>query len=380
MMSELVFYLIVLSLALMLGVRHADVNRVSTPLEWLRVICEIYVLIRWGTLALFGIIEFGVILKHKYAQDIYLSLNKVQLSKNILKKATYYTLKKCLTDVSCTIDALVLFNALIYITLRSSSFFVSVGSSTTVFAVLVYFFSICILYRYVNMMPDIGPYLHILLFAMKDSIWFLLVFLIPLFSFTGMFYLATHAPPYSKLSPNSTGKYDRVREQFDEDYIWILLTGIRLLIEQGAIIKFNYLEVYNWLMVIVFMVFAFVSLLVMKTLYTGKITNEYKRIHELAKRHTTYRRLAFLMRLHTKSVYSLYFLKTYLQRYNKKVVLKKDKVRSEHPAEFQNIFCKKEQESVHSKQDELRREVLERIHSQENKLDEVIRLIQNINK
>ena len=128
------------------------------------------------------------------------------------------------------------------------------------------------------------------------------------------------------------------------------------------------------------MVFAFVSLLVMRTLYTGKITSEYKRIHELARRHTTYRRLAFLMRLHTKSVYSLYFLKTYLQRYNKKVVLKKDKVRSEHPAEFQSIFCKKEQENVHSKLEELRREVLERVQAQENKLDEVIRLIQQANK
>ena len=390
-MLELIIYLTALSVALMLEVNYNDANKLATDYERFHLFCAVYVLLRLMLLAVVKIAQFGVIFKHKFTENIYLYETRFRPTKYRLEKATYLALKEYLTDASNAIDVLVLITALVYIVLRVSSVFVYVGSSTPLFAVLLYFFSICITFRYLIVIHGLGNYLQTLLFAVRDSIWFTMVFLISLIAFSGMFFISINA--YDYITPNGMNgtngtndtsptqpRYHGLRVNYDGEYMWILLTGIRLLLEQGAMIKFNYLEVYNWLMVVVFMLFAFVTLLVLRTLYIAKITSEYKRIHELAKRYSTYRRLKFLIKLHSKSIYSLNFLKNYLQKYRKNIVLKKDKVRSQHPAEFQSLFSKKEQENVYSKLEELRREVLERIQTQENKLDEVIRLIQQANQ
>ena len=387
MTLELLLYLLALSLALILGVRAVDADRVSSPSERFRLAAEVYVAARWGLHGLFELLELGIIFRNKYVQlsGENFSLTTLHPSRNVLVLATLHALREYTTDLYNSIDVLVLLSALGYVILRVSSLFVSTAGSTSVFSVLVYFFSTCLVFRYVILIPGLGSYLQTLIEALKDSVLFMLVFCIPLFAFSGMFLLAYLAPPFSPTPANATGRYDAVRVRFDEDYVWLLLTGVRLLIEQGAIIKFNYLEEYNWLMVLVFMGFAFLTLLVMRTLFVGRISSEYKRINRIARRYATYRTLRFLIRLQTKSIYSLSILKLYIQKYEKQVYLTKEKVRYKHPGEFQRLFSTKGRGrdrvcELDRKLDLFRSEVLDRIQSQENKLDQIILLLQRTNE
>ena len=384
MILELLLYLAALSVALLLGVKTVDSNRVVTPLEWFRLACEVYVALRWLLHLAFEVVELVITFKNKL---VAIDRTKHKLfsfnpTKNYLVISYLTAVKEYISDTNNSVDYLLLWSAFVYVCLRIISVFVSVNNTTTVFAVLIYFLSFLLLLRHVIVIPIIGTYLQTVYEALKDSILFLIVFCIPLFQFTGMLYLSYLAPPTDPNLFNTSGKYDSVRERFDGEYYWLLLNGVRLLVEQGAIIKFNYLEVYNWLMVIVFMSFAFLTVLVMRSLFVGRISSNYKRINQQALRYTTYRTLRFLRRLQTKSVYSLSGFK-YLLTNSKQIKLKKRQVRERHLSEFNRLFSNRKRESDYVRDlersvSELKRELRERMDSQDRKLEEIVSSIKQL--
>ena len=385
MLLELTLYLVALSIALILGVKTVNANRATSPLEVFRLVCECYVALRWFLHATFEVVEWSIIFK-----NIYESLNNkshkltnLNPTKNSLFTSTFRATSDYVADSSNTIDYLLLTSAVAYLVARVLSILVDVRNVTAVFSVLVYFFSYFLLIRYVIVIPVIGTYLQTLFEALKDSLLFLLVFMIPLVQFSGMFYISYLAPP-PQLNPfNSTRNYEGVRSSFDQEYYWLLLNGLRLLIEQGAIIKFNYLEVYNWLMVIVFMCFLFLTLLVMRSLFVGRISSNYKRINQVAMRFTTYRTLRFLKRIHTRSIYSLNILKIYQRSSKKEIQLKKREVRENHLSEFNRLFSKRRSESGYVREleasvSQLRREVTRRLETQDRKLEELLECVRRL--
>ena len=384
MILELLLYLTALSVALLLGVKTVDSKRVVTPLEWFRLVCEVYVVLRWLLHLTFEVVELVITFKNKI---VALDRRKYKIfsfnpAKNSFVISSFSAVKEYITDTNNSVDYLLLWNAFVYVCLRITSLFVGVNNTTTVFAVLVYFLSFLLLLRHIIVIPVIGTYLQTVYEALKDSILFLIVFFIPLFQFTGMLYLSYLAPPTDPNLFNTSGKYDSVRERFDGEYYWLLLNGVRLLVEQGAIIKFNYLEVYNWLMVIVFMSFAFLTVLVMRSLFVGRISSNYKRINQQALRYTTYRTLRFLRRLQTKSVYSLSVLK-YILTNSKQINLKRSQVRYRHLSEFNRLFSNRKRERDYVKDleksvSELRRELRERMDYQDRKLEEMVRSIKQL--
>ena len=385
MMLELTLYLIALSIALILGVKTVAVNRATSPLEVLRLACECYVVIRWLLHATFEVVEWVIIFKNKCV-----ALNKqthkltsLNPTKNSLLVSTFNATRDYIVDTSNTIDYLLLTSAVGYLIVRILSVFVNVMNATSVFAVVVYFLSYFLLIRYIIVIPVIGTYLQTLFEALKDSFLFLLVFMIPLLQFSGMLYISYLAPPPQKDLFNSTGKYGNVRTSFDGEYYWLLLNGLRLLIEQGAIIKFNYLEVYNWLMIVVFMCFLFLTLLVMRSLFVGRISSNYKRINQISMRYTTYRTLRFLKRIDTRSIYSLNILKIYQKSFKKEIRLKKAEVRARHPAEYNRLFSKRRSEIdfmryLETSISELKREMRERLERQERKLEELLNCVRHL--
>ena len=380
MLLELTLYLVALSVALILGVKTVDVNRATSPLEVFRLMCECYVVVRWLLHATFEVVEWWIILKNNFT-----ALNNRTHKLTHFVVSTFHATSDYVTDTSNTIDYLLLLSALMYTALRVLEIFVDVRNATTVFSVLVYFLSYFLLVRYVIVIPVIGTYLQTLFEALKDSFLFLLVFMIPLVQFSGMFYISYLAPPGLQDPFNSTDKYEGVRSNFDTEYYWLLLNGLRVLIEQGAIIKFNYLEVYNWLMVLVFMCFLFLTLLVMRSLFVGRISSNYKRINQVSMRYTTYRTLRFLRRIHTRSVYSLNILKLCRKSFDKKILLKKRGVRERHLAEFNRLFSRRRPEldfvrPLEASLSELKREVAERMDRQDRKIEELLECVRRLLK
>ena len=384
MILELLLYLMALSVALLLGVKTVNSKNVATPLEKFRLACEVYVVVRWLLHLAFEVVELAITFRNKLvaldrAKHKIFSLNP---TRNSFLVSSFSAVKEYITDTNNSVDYLLLWSALVYVCLRIACLFVNVNNTTTVFAVLVYFLSFLLLLRHIIVIPVIGTYLQTVYETLKDSILFLIVFFIPLFQFTGMFYLSYLAPPTNPNLFNTSGKYDSVRERFDGEYYWLLLNGVRLLVEQGAIVKFNYLEVYNWLMVIVFMSFAFLTVLVMRSLFVGRISSNYKRINQQALRYTTYRTLRFLKRLQTKSIYSLSGLK-YLLTNSKLINLKKRQVRDRHLSEFNRLFSNRKRErdyvrELEGRVLELKRELRERMSAQDRKLEEVLRGVKQL--
>ncbi|KAI6646756.1 Nacht and ankyrin domain protein [Oopsacas minuta] len=381
MFLELFVYLVALSVTFLLGVKTMNSNNSSTPLEIFRHICEVYVLLRWLFHSIFEVVELGIIFKNKYLsldRDTH-KITSLNPTHNSFIVSFVSAVREYITDGSNTVDYLLLTSGFVYACLRVTSLFTSVLNIQTIFAVFVYFFSFLLLLRHIVVIPVIGTYLQTLYEALKDSILFLIVFFIPLFQFSGMFYISYLAPPPDPNLFNTSGKYDSVRTSFDGEYYWLLLNGLRLLVEQGAIIKFNYLEVYNWLMVIVFMSFAFLTVLVMRSLFVGRISSNYKRINQHAMRYTTYRSLRFLNRIQTKSIYSLNRLK-YLLNNSKEMILKKGKIRDRYLSEYNRLFSNKRHEidyvrALEKAVTDLRKELTDRMEVQERKLDEVLRCI-----
>ena len=176
-----------------------------------------------------------------------------------------------------------------------------------VFATWAFIFNSLRLFNYINIIPVVGPYSNIFYkIITKDLPKFAFMFLIILLIFTGSFFVALRSPYTIKGLTNNTYIENTEREPgINDDVIWILLSGFRVLSESNVMQR-NYLyKNLNWLAATIYATFLVLTVVVFLNVFIAQLSDRYAKVRESAERTFAWHRLNFIVQIQKSSLLSL---------------------------------------------------------------------------
>ena len=176
-----------------------------------------------------------------------------------------------------------------------------------VFATFAFLFNSLRLFSYISIIPVIGPYSNIFYkIITKDVPKFALMFLIVLVIYTGCFFIALRSP-YSLqgLSNNTYTENRKLEMGINNEVIWILLSGFRILLESN-VMEENYLyKNLNLLAAIIYLTFIFLTVVVFLNVFIAQLSDRYAKVRENAEMTFSWHRLNFIIQIQKSSLLSL---------------------------------------------------------------------------
>ena len=195
------------------------------------------------------------------------------------------------------------------------------------FAAFLYFSRSLEIVKLLTVSP-FGIYVHTIWTTLSGDLpKFIFIVAISLFSFSGNYlqilhgikigltclhigtlFISLRAPSgdyYNQTLPVS--EMDALRNDGKTFYWWLLLTSFRLLIEQGSVVKVDYITIFNWFSVIVFFLMLGWILLILRVIFIAHVSNTYSVSRNRAERYVTSYKLDFLLKMHENSLIALVF-------------------------------------------------------------------------
>ena len=123
----------------------------------------------------------------------------------------------------------------------------------------------------------------------------------------GTLFIALRAP--SDDYSNQTlpvSKMSLLRPNNETSYWWLVLTSIRFMIEQGSVVKVDYITLFNWFAVIVFFLMLGWILLILRVIFIAHVSSTYSLSRNRAERYVTSYKLDFLLKMHENSFISIF--------------------------------------------------------------------------
>ena len=176
-----------------------------------------------------------------------------------------------------------------------------------VFATWAFIFNSLRIFNYINIIPVIGPYSNIFYkIITKDLPKFAFMFFIVLLIFTGSFFVALRSPyTIESLTNNSFVENTEREAGINDDVIWILLSGLRVLPESN-VMGSNYLyKNLNWLAAIIYVTFLVLTVVVFLNVFIAQLSDRYAKVRESAERTFAWHRLNFIVQIQKSSLLSL---------------------------------------------------------------------------
>ena len=178
-----------------------------------------------------------------------------------------------------------------------------------VFATLAFLLNSLRLFNYINIIPVIGPYSNIFYKILtKDVPKFALMFLIVLSIYSSCFFIALRSP-YSIQGIINKTQIDKTKNEIgiSNEFIWVLLSGFRIILEAGSVFEANYLfNNLNWLAALVYISFLFLTIVVFLNVFIAQLSDRYAKVRVNAERSFAWHRLNFIIQLQKSSLLSLF--------------------------------------------------------------------------
>lgn len=300
---QFLFYLLAMTFSLILAADMPDPTVYDTsPLSIWRGICDLIFVIGSLWNSTFELIEFLLIWKQNYYIMRERRGTKLKRYRKFAIPAAIClafppTVVDYITDWYNVIDVCSGVSVILYIPARLFNV-----PPQWILGSIVYFFNSLLIFKYLTVSP-FATYIQIIISTLfKDLPKFVLTFIFPILTFGGAFYIALRYPNRGEeLIQNQTLTQSSLefRNIFlaNASYLNTLLAEIRILVEQGSVIKTFYLLGINGLAATYLFLFTFFTLLVARAIFIAQLSNTYARSKSHADKIATKFRLDFLARL-----------------------------------------------------------------------------------
>ena len=206
------------------------------------------------------------------------------------------------SDKSNYLDVLGLLTLFILIILR-----LAVAPTQWVFATITFLINGLRLFKLVALLPRLGPYTNtIYKILIHDVPLFSSLFLITVFIFTGGFFISLRTPYTAMGFTNSSLMQDTERVNgIDNEVQWVLLSGIRVLLE-GSVYEPGYLyQQLNWLAAAIYLGFLFLTIVVYLNVFIAQLSDTYGAVKQNAEKTYAWQRLNFIVQVQRTSLLSI---------------------------------------------------------------------------
>ena len=207
------------------------------------------------------------------------------------------------TDKFNVLDLLGMLTLIILIVLR-----VTAQPVQWVFATVTFFFNALRIFKFIVLIPHLGPYATtIYKILVKDVPLFSSLFLLTLMIFTGSYYISLRTPYTVEGFLNASLVQDTQRTLgVDNKVHWVLLSGLRVLLE-GNVYQDQYLHnQLNWLAAVIYEGFLFMTVVVLLNVFIAQLSDTYGRVKLNAERTYAWQRLNFIVQVQRTSLLSLF--------------------------------------------------------------------------
>ena len=284
-------------------------NYIDTPLNILRLLTELFVLIYFIQNIVTEGVEVYRIMKERYSylrgKQHLVSSEKSRLRKFTSKLNDIFIFRifsEYYQHKSNIFDSLAIFTLFVLILLHVSN-----QPLQWVFATLTFFINAVRLFRLIILIPKIGPYSTIIFeILVKDVPLFLSLFLITLLIFTTGYFISLRTPYTPEGFRNASLMQDILRiPGVDNGIQWVFLTGLRVLLE-GNIYDDVYLYQHlNWLSASIYVIFLFLTVVVYLNVFIAQLSDRYAEVKQRANQIHSQELLSFIVQMETTSVLSL---------------------------------------------------------------------------
>ena len=206
-----------------------------------------------------------------------------------------------LSDLSNWFDMFALLTLLLLIILR-----IARQTVQWVFATLTFFLNAARLFKYIVLIPRLGPYSTIIFkILIHDVPLFSTLFLITLFIFTGGYFISLRTPYTLEEFSNSSLAQDTERTLgVDNEIQWVFLSGLRVLLEGNVYEDVYVYDHLNWLAVCIYLAFLFLTVVVFLNVFIAQLSDRYARVKERANQIYALQKLKFVVQIEKTSVLS----------------------------------------------------------------------------
>ena len=206
------------------------------------------------------------------------------------------------TDKFNTLDLLGLSTLLILFILRAIA-----HPFQWVFATITFLINTLRIYKFIVLIPHLGPYATtIYKILVRDVPLFSSLFAITLLMFTGSYYISLRTPYTLEGFQNASLLQNTQRVPgVDDTLYWVLLSGLRVLLE-GNVYQDQYLyNQLNWLSGILYEGFLFMTVVVLLNVFIAQLSDTYGVVKLNAERTYAWQRLNFIVQVQRTSLFSL---------------------------------------------------------------------------
>ena len=279
-------------------------NYTQGPLNYIRILTALFVLFFFISNVITEMIEIFRIMRNTRE---YLKNKDNQKKKDRKWRGKLYNIfciriiVEYLSDLSNWFDLLALLTLLILIILHVAS-----QPVQWVFATLTFFLNSARLFRYIVLIPKLGPYSTIIFkILIYDVPLFSTLFLITLFIFTGGYFISLRTPYSPEGFSNASLAQDTHRTLgVDNGVQWVFLSGLRVLLE-GNVYQDEYVyNNLNWLAVCIYLSFLFLTVVVFLNVFIAQLSDRYAIVKERANQIYALQKLNFVVQIEKTSVFS----------------------------------------------------------------------------
>ncbi|KAI6654066.1 hypothetical protein LOD99_2913 [Oopsacas minuta] len=206
------------------------------------------------------------------------------------------------TDKFNILDLLGLTALLILIVLRATGHPVQ-----WVFATVAFLINTLRVFKFIVLIPHLGPYATtIYKILVRDVPLFSSLFCLTLLMFTGSYYISLRAPYTVEGFQNASLMQETQRTAgVDDTLYWVLLSGLRVLLE-GNIYQDEYMyNQLNWLAAGIYAGFLFMTVVVLLNVFIAQLSDTYGDVKRNANRTYAWQRLNFIVQVQRTSLLSL---------------------------------------------------------------------------
>ena len=206
-------------------------------------------------------------------------------------------------DLSNYLDFLGLLSLLILVILRVFS-----QPSQWIFATLAFLINGFRIFKYVALVPKLGPYTIILFkILISDVPLFSIVFFLIDIIFAGGYFIALRTPYSTSVFRNASVIQDTSRVVgLDNSVEWVFLSGMRILLE-GNIYADEYLyKQLNWLAAIIYFAFLFLVIVVLLNVFIAQLSDTYGDVRMKVERIFALHELKFIIQIEKTSLISFF--------------------------------------------------------------------------
>ena len=207
------------------------------------------------------------------------------------------------TDKFNILDLLGLLTLVILIVLRATA-----QPVQWVFATVTFFINTLRVFKFIVLIPHLGPYATtIYKILVKDVPLFSSLFLLTLLMFTGSYFVSLRTPYTAEGFRNASLMQDTQRTLgVDNNVYWVLLSGLRVLLE-GNVYQNEYLyNQLNWLAAVIYEGFLFMTVVVLLNVFIAQLSDTYGVVKRNAERTYAWQRLNFIVQVQRTSLLSLF--------------------------------------------------------------------------